>query len=74
MHDPQPDSTTLQSDEVQPAVRHPGRCGIRRRCYRASCRAQFGGWLTVELVGGEALFFCHGVRRPLDHVVRAMLA
>ena len=47
---------------VQFPLRHTGPCGPRVRCHRATCRARFGEYATVELLrDGTRLARCHGI-------------
>ena len=66
-------ATIAMSAPYRPAIRHRGPCGPRRRCYREACRAEFGDFATVEILGRVALFFCHGSHLPADSITHGML-
>ena len=47
-------------------LRHKGPCGRRVHCWRPACRAEFGEYLTVEVLDdGSAVAFCHHYRHPV---------
>lgn len=50
-------------------LRHDGPCGRRSACWRPACRAAWGDYRTVEVLGdGLVLAYCHGSRfRPIAY-------
>lgn len=45
----------------RPAIRHGGPCGVRRQCWRPSCRAEYGDLRTLEILASPpvVLAYCH---------------
>lgn len=66
--------TDRRADSTPWPLRHQGPCGPRRPCYRPDCRERFDPYLTVELVAGRALYYCHRTVQPVDDLTARMLA
>lgn len=46
-------------------IRHRGPCGRRTTCWRPSCRAEFPGYPSVEVLStGEMIAYCHNETYP----------
>ena len=62
-----------QPESTPGPFRHKGPCGDRVRCFRKSCRDRNRDYLTVELVAGRAIFYCHRANVPIDPLVLEMI-